>query len=316
MTLDVRRFAFQQGPGKRYLGEQGLVDDDAATTSLLPPPAARTDTGRLLPTGTHDLLAGTTYPDRCPPVADPEQRLGHLLLTAFGLQRREPSNQYNDHRTVPSGRARFPVHAFVSRPGRLRYLDVYRHALVDTPAAGPTDGPVSVLLAARYTDLPDPYGRLRCAIGEVELGVYLRALAVAADLFGVAATVRLDSASVTAAASAVAATGPGVWSPPLVVALAGAESPAAGTPLPSPGCSAGSADRDALLSPAGGALDEVVAVAAHRLALPPTPPQPLRGLPVQPPAVELELGRPALAAQRRPGPGRHVRVRADPFPGR
>ncbi|MFD0574083.1 hypothetical protein ACFQ0T_38805 [Kitasatospora gansuensis] len=137
---DVRRFAFRQGPGKAHLGEQHLVDDSAPTTSALPPGWARSATGVPLSLGTHELLAATPYPGPCGPgtvaALEPRDLLGHLLTTAFGLQRREPSHRYADHRSVASGRAKFPVHAFLAQGSAVRYLDVYRHALVDVTPPG------------------------------------------------------------------------------------------------------------------------------------------------------------------------------------
>ncbi|WP_457031030.1 hypothetical protein [Kitasatospora sp. P5_F3] len=288
---DVRRFAFRQGPGKAHLGEQHLVDDRSPTTSALPPRWARSATGVPLRLGTHELLAATPYPGPCGPgtvgVPAPRDRLGHLLTTAFGLQRREPSHRYADHRSVASGRAKFPVHAFLAQGSAVRYLDVYRHALVDvTPPGGvtavPGDG-TTVLLAARYSDLPAAYGRMRYAVTEVELGVNLRSLCVAADLFGVEARLALDGASSAEAEAVVRSAGPGTWSAPLAVRLGGVGPLGPSTTLPSP---AGSApdSRDPLLESDDPSVGDMAAVSAQRHGLPADPPPPARGLPEGGPA--------------------------------
>ncbi|MEV7771777.1 hypothetical protein [Kitasatospora sp. NPDC086791] len=311
-TTDIRRFAYLQGVGRHRLGERRLVDDAEPTTTNVPPPHARTLHGRPLPLGTHALLAGTPYPGTPPPTTpgpgyDP---LGHLLLTAFGLQRREPGNRHNDHRVAASGRARFPVHAFLAGAGPARYLDLHRHALVDldvpdpapdlpAPGADPTAdaaGGTTVVLAARYQDLPAAYGRLTWAVCETELGFNLRALCLAAELFGVPAAVDLSGAACAAGAALVRSAGAGRWSAPVPVRLGAADSPAASlpfTPLPSvPLPDAGTAvpaEQDALLHRDDPWTAEAAAVSAERLGLPAAPPRPA-------PARPARLTRPARSA--------------------
>ena len=147
-------------------------------------------------------------------------------MTAFGLQRREPSNRFNDHRVIASVRSKFPVHVFTRSGDRLSYLDLYRHALVDVPGTGGDAEPaVAVLLAARYTDLPTPYGRLRCALGDLETGINLRSLFIAAQLFGVRARLTLDGIAATGALDRLRGTGPGAWGVPVSVRLDGVPAP-------------------------------------------------------------------------------------------
>ncbi|WP_037914264.1 hypothetical protein [Actinacidiphila yeochonensis] len=239
-------FSYRQGPGKRLLGEQRAIDDAAPTTAHLPPPEATGSTGTPLPGDLYDLLAGTAFPA---PLRHPADPLGAALATAFGLQRREPDHQFPDHRGTASGRARHPVHALLGGPGIRRYLDPYRQALVDL-AAAPGDGPgarpgdpsagpaadaaaddrTRLVLAARYSDLPAAYGSLRFAVCEAELGVNLRAWAVAGQAFGVPGRLEADTAP---AERLLAAAGAGRWSAPLSVALT-AHRPAPGRPLPGP----------------------------------------------------------------------------------
>jgi hypothetical protein len=222
---EVARFAFRQGPGRMRLAGPFEVDDTALTTASLPPAAARGDRGYPLPLGTHRALAAAPFPaGPAGPVSD-DDLLGHLLLAAFGLQRREPSNRFNDHRVIASVRSKFPVHVFVRADGRLSYLDLYRHALVETmDRLGEADG-VEVMLAARYTDLPTPYGRLRCALGDLETGINLRSLFIAAQLFGVQARLALDGEEAAGLAGTLGETGPGAWGVPVRVLLEGVSPP-------------------------------------------------------------------------------------------
>lgn len=249
-TSDVRLFAYEQGPWRGRLDRHPRIDHTVPTTAAVPPAAARGTDGRLLPYGTHRLLAGARYPQlpalpagAAGAAGAAGERLGHLLVAAVGLQRREPSNLFNDHRAVASVRSMFPVHLFVVAPdGSTGYLDLYRHALVDLPVrvapdgdlAGllPAAGDVTVLLAARYTDLPTGYGELRCTLGLLELGVNLRALHVAADLLDVRVRLRLDGTDTSAAGRLVAGSGPGAWSPPLVMTLEGVGPVPPSAPLP------------------------------------------------------------------------------------
>lgn len=194
-TRELLRFAFAQGSKQTIVGTTVFPGwlprggapgpyawDLAATTAGTPPEPADLERATSLPFGTVDILQATPFPV-CPATGAGRDRVGHALVTAFGPQRREPSNVYNDHRAVPSVRSKFPVHAFVARDRRYHWLDVYRHALLDMGVpAGP---PESILLAARYSDLPSPYGRLRGPLTELELGINLRALCAGLDLFGV-----------------------------------------------------------------------------------------------------------------------------------
>ncbi|MCX4743970.1 hypothetical protein OG455_00320 [Kitasatospora sp. NBC_01287] len=305
-TTEVRLFAYRQGPLRAGLAEQPQVDGTAPTTATLPPTAARGAGGRPLPAGTHRLLAGARYPRPLTPGAvqavPPGDLVGHLLLAAVGLQRREPSNRFNDHRSIASVRSKFPVHVFVLAPdGACAYLDLYRHALVDLPdtlpdalpdavaADGgfahllPAAGDLTVLLAARYTDLPALYGRLRCALSLLELGINLRALHIAADLLGVRVRLRSDGRDTAAAARLLAGSGPGAWSPPLVVTLQGVGPLAPSRPLPSAAASdlpQHEEDRALLRQQAGHAtVLEAAEVTAPLAGLSCAAAEPVRGVP-------------------------------------
>ncbi len=278
----VRRFAYRQGPGKGLFGGSIEIDDSAPTTALLPPAGARGSTGHPLPYGTVDLLRAAPYPHGRTGAAAPGDTAGHVLLTAFGLQRREPSNRFNDHRVVASVRSKFPVHVFTVSGGGAGYLDLHRHALVDldVPAADvPAPlGELDVVLAARYTDLPTPYGRLRCALGDLETGINIRSLLVAAQLSGVRARLALDGEGAAASARMIRAAGAGRWSVPARVALSGLAAPAGGKRLPGAGPGGAAFEEpDRLLAAESGhpSLDEAEQINGHRFAA---------GVPIAPPA--------------------------------
>jgi|GEM_PF-2735496 len=285
-TTELRRFAFRQGAGRTLLGLRNAIDDQAATTSLLPPAGCRGGSGRVLPFGTTALLDGAHYPagrvaeDDAENELDPAAVLGHVLLAAFGIQRREPSSRYNDHRVVASVRSKFPVHCFVQDEHGLAYLDLYRHALVDVEQsvpAGSRPGCVTVVLAARYTDFPVDYGWLRGSLADLELGINLRSLFVAAELFGVRATLELDGDRAREIAELIAGTGSGQWTPPLLVMLETAPV-SRGEPLPGGG-TADSPAEDGLLTVDAGLRDSA-RIAATMYGIPVVPAAPAPGLPV------------------------------------
>lgn len=268
----MRRFAYRQGPGKGLFGGAIEIDDSAPTTAALPPAAARGATGHPLPHGTVALLRAAPYPHGRTETATAD-RAGHVLLTAFGLQRREPSNRFNDHRVVASVRSKFPVHVFTVSGRGAGYLDLYRHALVDldlpSSEVPPPLGDLDVVLAARYTDLPTPYGRLRCALGDLETGINIRSLLVAAQLAGVRAQLSLDGDGSAAAARMIRAAGPGRWSAPARVALSGLVAPIGGQALPGTAADPTVFEApDRLLAAETGhpSLDEAEQVNRHRFA--------------------------------------------------
>jgi len=269
----VRRFAYLQGPGKNLLAPPPPIDDDGATTTALPPKRARGDFGLPLPSGTCDLL-DVAFPDGRA-TADAEL-VGHLLLAALGLQRRELDQPFADHRAVASGRARFPVHTLVVYPTSVRYLDHYRHALVDAAVPDTTPrqrrGQVRVVLAARYSDLPTGYQSTRAAVAEAELGIALRAITQAARLLGVGSRTVLAGPELIPAVHLVAACGPGVWSAPVMVELslpARRRAQARSVRLPGPATQQSFTSGDALLDDSLADLTarQAARISATRLAV-------------------------------------------------
>ncbi|MFD0574062.1 hypothetical protein ACFQ0T_38695 [Kitasatospora gansuensis] len=137
-----------------------------------------------------------------------------------------------------------------------------------------------MVLAYRHTDLPTPYGVLRCALADLEVGINLRSLLTTAELFGLRASVQVSGPEVAQAAALVAATGPGSWSAPVLVTLheVGPLPPA---PLEPVGGGALDAELDALLDMETGhpSLAETAAAVAPRLTAPATAAGPGRALP-------------------------------------
>jgi hypothetical protein len=295
-------FVLRQGPLRGLLRDPLAVDEHASTTATLPPRAARGPLGRPLPTGTWDLLAASRYPNGR--AVQPQNRRalpGHVLTLAFGLQRREPSNPANDHRAVASVRSKFPVHVLVIGPdGAAGYLDVYRSALVDLdvdPAAveplRPASGGLRIVLAARHTDFPSFYGILRCALADLEVGINVRSLSVAAQLFGVPAEVEAGGPLPGAARDLLAACGPGSWSAPVLVTLRDLE------PMPWSELLHGfiadryDAELDALLEveSAHESLRESALVIAPRYTEQASPQTPAESIPALPPGVRTDWSR-------------------------
>ncbi|MGW6398506.1 nitroreductase family protein [Streptomyces sp. NPDC055134] len=159
-------------------------------THVAPSPPRAGAPRETLPLGTVDLLEAMPYP-ALPPPRDVPDRLARALITAFGPQRREPENPYNDHRPYASPRCLFPVHAFVaggSGGAPWRVLDPDRHALTGEPGGG---APRRIALTGRYTSIPAAYKWFRGSLVALELGIVLRALGVGFELFDVPARLSL-----------------------------------------------------------------------------------------------------------------------------
>ncbi|MEV7594021.1 hypothetical protein AB0O42_27515 [Streptomyces sp. NPDC089922] len=277
-SRDVLRFAFAQGAGNALVTTPIRVTEHPVSTAGTLPPGTLADRRTPLPPGTHEHLEDLPYPRRgaAPTLPDtpaapdaaavaeaapgePHRRLGHALVAAFGIQRREPSNPYNDHRGHASVRSKFPVHAFVTAGGRRHLVDPGRHALLEMAGRGAPDEPAAVVLAGRFTHLPDYYRPLRGPLTELELGINLRALAVGMELFGVPGALRLPDADATGTLQAGLGLAPAwQWTLPLVVETpqSATQPPAPALPTP-PATATASPGEESAPDPA---LAEVVAV--------------------------------------------------------
>lgn len=210
-----------------------------SSTALLPDaqPAfqpCRTGQGWPLPLGTTDLLAGTPYPWSV--VAAPVSRthaLAHALAMVFAPIRREPDNPYNDHRSYASPRSAFPVRAFVSDGSHWRLLDPSRRELGGTLERATTH-PAALALTGRFTQLPPDYQWFRGSLVNLEIGMVLRALSIALNLFGITGALRLPDTGAVALLRELGPEPSYEWSLPVVVELTGHEprpTPASGTQL-------------------------------------------------------------------------------------
>jgi hypothetical protein len=265
---DVLRYAFSQGPGRDFVSPVGPPARPVTTSFGALPDGIATDRTCPLVWGTVDLLDDTVYPQRC--AADwlsTRDRLQHALVMAWGLQRREPSNLFNDHRSCASVRSRFPVHAFVYTDDGAWLLDPYRHGLLPVGQSSvewPDDERRHVALAGRYTHLPSPYGRLRGPLTELEMGIGLRALSVALEVFGLDAELCLPDMQAGRLMTRLGLEPAGDWTAPLTVAAA----PPGQGPRPAPGVSTGpSSEAEAAPSHTDGDPTLTEAVAVNRTSL-------------------------------------------------
>ncbi|MBV2153687.1 hypothetical protein [Kitasatospora sp. SUK 42] len=223
----VLRHAFTQGPGKTIVTAPIVVREVPPTTAGQLPPGRSGSRSVPLPPRTVDLLERIPFwTGRVDAAAmDRDEVHGRVVTTAFGYQRREPWNEYPDHRGYASVRSRYPVHAFAVGGGEDWFADMYGHRLVgrDRTGHGRT-GPVdSVALTGRYTHLPYYYELLRGSLVDLEVGINLRSLCVALELFGVPSTVRVPDATGPGLLHRLGLVPDGEWSLPLTVDLAGSE---------------------------------------------------------------------------------------------
>ncbi|MET9423543.1 nitroreductase family protein [Streptomyces sp. NPDC006540] len=200
-----------------------------------PPPPRGRGASTTLPLGTVDLLARMPFPrlpggpqvtgavGRAPGASQVTDPLGRALVTAFGPQRREPENPYNDHRSYASPRCLFPVHAFVDGGGEepWRLLEPDRHALTGAPGPGPGR---RIALTGRYTAVPSAYKWFRGSLVAIELGIVLRALSIGLELFGRPARLRLPDTGAHALLDGIGLDRTWEWSLPFVLDV--------GEPLP------------------------------------------------------------------------------------
>ena len=173
---------------------------------------------RPLPRGTHEILDRTAYPaGRVSGVDGPLER---ALVTAFGPQWQDPDNAYAAvHRGYASARCLYPVQVFVDDGSRWWWLDPERHALVGLAAGVGSGGSPRVVLAGRYSRIPRAYKWFRGSIVGLELGIALRTLCVALELYGLSGRLALPSRSDPDLLAGLGLGPASDWSLPLVVDL-------------------------------------------------------------------------------------------------
>jgi hypothetical protein len=171
-----------------------------------------------LPLGTHEVLGRTAFPaGRASGVDSP---LARALVTAFGAQWRDPDNAYPGvHRGYASARCLYPVQVFLDDGSRWWWLDPARHALVGLADAVHSGGTPRVVLAGRYSRIPRAYKWFRGSIVGLELGIALRTLGVALELFGLSGWLSLPGPSEADLLGELGLRPESDWSLPLVVSL-------------------------------------------------------------------------------------------------
>jgi hypothetical protein len=109
-----------------------------------------------------------------------------VLAGTWGLQRREPSHKYNDHRSYPSPRCLYPTAAFVRNAGSWFGYDPAAHVLVRLTGPGAPDltGPATLVCACRPGQLPAGYGSLRLPLTLLEAGHAAATAAMVARALG------------------------------------------------------------------------------------------------------------------------------------
>ena len=188
---------------------------------VAPPPAVRPDAKRVPPpAGTTALLAGLRYPDgRTPSSTSDSALLGHALVAAFGVLRHEPANPFNPHRGYASARCLFPVQVAVDDGARWYLLQPQRNAMDELPAT--TGGGRRVALLGQYSRIPRGYRWFRGSLVNLELGITLRALCVALELFGLPGRLVLPGTGSATLLDTLALGPSAQWSLPLTVELDG-----------------------------------------------------------------------------------------------
>jgi hypothetical protein len=192
--------------------------DEPAFSEHVPPAPLPAGPSTPLPLGTHQILERTAFPaGRASGVDGP---LARALVTAFGPQWRDPDNAYPGvHRGYASARCLYPVQVFLDDGSRWWWLDPARHALVGLADAVHSGATPRVVLAGRYSLIPRAYKWFRGSIVGLELGIALRALGVALELFGLSGQVSLPGASDVDLLDELGLRPGSDWSLPLVVSF-------------------------------------------------------------------------------------------------
>lgn len=182
---------------------------------VAPPDAHR----QRLPDGTFELLGQAPFPHGFPPTPVPDEAVDRALVATFGLQRREPDSPFADHRAYASARSCFPVYGLLCGGGATSVVDAYAHARLLLPGTATDGAGPRIVLAGRYTDLPQTYRWFRGSLTQLELGIVLRALTVALHLFGRPGRLALPGPGGVDLLERLGLTPTWAWTLPLVVEL-------------------------------------------------------------------------------------------------
>ncbi|MFF9349105.1 hypothetical protein [Streptomyces sp. NPDC014734] len=231
-------YAFATGDDEPPVPPWVWATEPPMTAHVHPPaPEVVCDGARTaLPLGTTELLEAAPYPKGRPArvahgrVAGTDDRLGHALTAAFGVQWFDPDNAYNPHRGYASPRCLYPVQAFLRSAGRWRLLAPELHSLIDLDVPpsdrSGTSAEHRLALLGRYTRIPRGYKWFRGSLVNLELGFVLRSLALGLELFGLTGHVRLPGANAVHLLAELGLEPAGDWSLPLIVDVGeGADGP-------------------------------------------------------------------------------------------
>lgn len=172
-----------------------------------------------LPRGTAELLGALPFPHGRAAVSDPDEALARALVASFGTQWYEPENVFNPHRGYASPRCLYPVQVFVDDGERWHLLEPERHSLTALTSGSHHGRQRRIVLTGRYTRIPRAYKTFRGSLVNLELGITLRCLALALELFGLSGRLALPHRGSTALLDELGLTPAWEWSLPLVVEL-------------------------------------------------------------------------------------------------
>ncbi|MBZ6196650.1 hypothetical protein KVH07_27570 [Streptomyces olivaceus] len=230
-------YAFGAGSDEPAVPPWTRVDQPPMTAHTHPPPpsCARGGSCVELPRETHELLDRTPYPHGRAAVRDPDEALLRALVAGFGVQWSDPDAVYDPHRGYASPRCLYPVQVFVDDGQHWHLLDPERHTLTVLTAGTHRGRQRRIALTGRYTRIPSGYKWFRGSLVNLELGIVLRQLALALELFGLSGRVVLPHGGSAALLDELGLTPGWEWSLPTVVEI-GPESrepaPAADAPKP------------------------------------------------------------------------------------
>ncbi|MDQ0600051.1 hypothetical protein QF037_004396 [Streptomyces canus] len=197
------------------------VAEPPMTSHVAPPPPACVRGGRRteLPRGTAELLGTLPFPHGRAAPSDPDEALARALVAAFGVQWSDPENVYNPHRGYASPRCLYPVQVFVDDGERWHLLEPERHALTALTSGRHRGRHRRIALTGRYTRIPRGYKWFRGSLVNLELGITLRSLALALELFGLSGRLVLPHEGSAGLLDELGLTPSWEWSLPLVIEL-------------------------------------------------------------------------------------------------
>lgn len=229
-------YAFGAGSDEPAVPPWTWVDQPPMSAHTHPPPPSCVGGGTSvdLPRATHELLGRAPYPHGRVAVGEPDEALLRALVASFGVQWSDPDAVYDPHRGYASPRCLYPVQVFVDDGERWHLLDPERHTLTALTAGAGRGRQRRIALTGRYTRIPSGYKWFRGSLVNLELGIVLRQLGLALELFGLSSRVVLPHWGSAALLDELGLTPSWEWSLPTVVEI-GPEYPEPAPPADTPG---------------------------------------------------------------------------------